>query len=140
MPSPPTINIPKTETLNCNVSLVWSKPANNGCPLTMYSVYYRQIQLQETGDPWYEINITGVSKTRHVLSLKCDTQYMIEVSAWNELGESDRSKTWLTTTISGTYPRRESSFMTGVLKWGLIAILRTEVRLLTCVLGSGWPG
>jgi len=84
----------------------------------MYSVHYRQIQLRETGDPWYEINITDVSKTRHVLSLKCDTQYMIEVSAWNELGESDRSKTWLTTTISGTYSRRESAVMTGVAERG----------------------
>jgi len=80
----------------------------------MYSVHYQQIQLRETGDPWYEINITDVSKTQYALSLKCDTQYMIEISAWNELGQSDRSKTWLTTTNSGTYPRRESSVMTGV--------------------------
>jgi len=115
VPLPPTINISKSEKLSCNVSLVWSKPANNGCPLTMYSVYYRQIQPRETGDPWYKVNITDVSKTHYPLSLKCNTQYMVEISAWNELGQSDRSNTWLTTTNSGTYPRKESSVMTGVI-------------------------
>ena len=114
VPLPPTINISKSEKLSCNASLVWSKPANNGCPLTMYSVYYRQIQPRDTGNPWYEINITDVSRTRHALSLQCDTQYMIEISAWNELGKSDRSNTWLTTINSGTFPRRESSVITGV--------------------------
>ena len=36
-----------------------------------------------------------------ILTLKCNSRYVIEVSAWNELGESNRSKTLEITTNSG---------------------------------------
>lgn len=87
---------------------------DNGCPLTRYSVYYRQIQQREPGSPLYEINITDVLTTHYVVSLRCDVQYVIEMSAWNELGESDRSKTWIIKTISGRFSITATSVMTGV--------------------------
>ena len=85
-PSPPIINNSETETLGCHVNVTWSKPHDNGCPLTKYSVYFIQVQLQETEEPWYEVQTTDILKTYRVLRLSCDTQYMIEMSAWNELG------------------------------------------------------
>ena len=103
VPSPPTISNKETEALSCNVNLTWSTPVDNGCPLTMYSIYYRQIQPRVTGAPWDSINITNILDTRYFLSLRCDTQYMIEVSAWNELGQSDRSKAWVIKTSSGMF-------------------------------------
>lgn len=111
VPWPPTIKSKNTETLSCDANVTWSTPLNNGCPLTKYSVYYRLIQAQETGARWKKINITDVLKTHYVLPLRCDQQYLIEMSAWNELGESDRSKTWITKTISGTsgFPRTDNS-------------------------------
>ena len=89
--------------LGCKANLTWSTSVNNGCPLTMYSVYHQQLQPRETGAIWHEINITDVLKTSHVLLLKCDTQHIIEMSAWNELGKSDRSKTWIIKTLSGGF-------------------------------------
>ncbi|XP_068670007.1 uncharacterized protein [Montipora foliosa] len=100
VPLPPTIINTETEILGCKAKLTWNTPVNNGCPLTMYSVYHQQLQPRETGAIWHEINITDVLKTSHVLLLKCDTQHIIEMSAWNELGKSDRSKTWIIKTLS----------------------------------------
>ena len=82
---------------------------DNGCPLTMYSFYYKQIQPRVTGAQWDSINITDILETHYFLSLKCDTQYMIEVSAWNELGQSNRSKAWVIKTSSGRLLWTESS-------------------------------
>ena len=104
LPSPPTINNKKAETLSCDVNITWSRPVDNGCPFTMYSVYYRQIQPQERGASWLEVQIVDVSKTHYVLSLSCNTQYAIEMSAWNDLGQSDRSKQWIIKTQSGKFP------------------------------------
>ena len=102
VPSPPTIKKKSTETVSCDVNLTWSTPLDNGCPLTRYSVYYKWFQPREPGAPWNEVKITDVLRTHHILLLRCDQQYLIEMSAWNELGESGRSKTWITKTISGT--------------------------------------
>ena len=40
--------------------------------------------------------------TKFTISLSCDTPYTIEISAWNELGESDRSRPLIIKTIAGT--------------------------------------
>ncbi|XP_078379543.1 uncharacterized protein LOC144662575 [Oculina patagonica] len=91
LPSPPAINNKETETLACDVNPTWSSPADNGCPLTMYSIYYRQI----TEEAWYQVNVTNVTATNYTVSLACGMQYTIEITAWNELGESDRSRPWI---------------------------------------------
>ena len=42
--------------------------------------------------------------TNFTLSLSCDTQYSIDISAWNEVGESERSRPWIIKTFqSGTF-------------------------------------
>ena len=81
------------------------KPVDNGCPLTMYSVYYREIESHETRASWQEVRIDDNLKTHHVLPLRCDAQYAIEMSAWNELGQGNRSRRWNIKTNSGTFPR-----------------------------------
>ena len=104
-PFPPTITNSETETVDCDVNVTWMKPVDNGCPPTMYSLYYRVIQSHEIRAPWQEVRINDNLKTHHVLPLKCDTHYMIEMSAWNELGQSNRSRRWNIKTISGKFPR-----------------------------------
>ena len=100
VPSPPVVNIKETKSLTCGVNVTWSPPADHGCPLTMYSIYYQQIQAPEIG--WSQINVTNVMVTKFAVTLACGRQYTIEMSAWNELGESGRSKT-LIKTMSGTF-------------------------------------
>lgn len=101
IPSPPVINNKETESLTCDVNVIWSPPADHGCPLTMYSIYHQQIQAPEMG--WHQTNVTNVMATNFTVTLTCERQYAIEMSAWNELGESDRSRTWIIKTISGKF-------------------------------------
>ena len=101
IPSPPVITSKETETLSCNVTLTWSPQTDNGCPLTMYSIYYRQIQPREIGESWCQVNVSNVKETKYTVSLACDRQYTVEMSAWNEVGQSGRSRPWIVTTITG---------------------------------------
>jgi len=101
VPSPPVTNIKETKSLACDVNVIWSPPADHGCPLTMYSIYHQQIQTPEIG--WHQTNVTNVMATNFTVTLECGRQYSIEMSAWNELGESDRSRTWIIKTMSGTF-------------------------------------
>ena len=78
--------------------LRWSSPEDNGCRLTMYTIYYRELHSKNE-DPKHQINVTKVTKPEHFLSLKCNTEYMFAVSAWNELGESSVSSEWPIKTI-----------------------------------------
>ena len=104
VPSMPVIKNKETEIQRCDVILTWSPPTDNGCPLTMYTINYQRIQPREIGEPWYQVNVTDIIATNFTISLSCDTQYKIEISAWNELGESKRSRPWIIKTFqSGTF-------------------------------------
>ena len=99
VPLPPTIQKEKTKTLSCDVNLAWSTPADNGSPLTKYSVYYSLSYEDKQEAIWHEIN--DLKENALILTLKCNSRYVIEVSAWNECGGSNRSKTLEITTNSG---------------------------------------
>ena len=76
----------------CKVNLTWSAPRDNDCPLNMYTIYYREIQLTENDTPqWHETRITKVAQTFSSLSLKCGRQYEFTLTASNDAGESDKS-------------------------------------------------
>ncbi|XP_068740133.1 platelet-derived growth factor receptor alpha-like [Montipora capricornis] len=111
VPSIPVIKNKETETPRCDVILTWSPSADNGCPLTMYTVNYQRIQPRETEEPWYQVNLTDIMTTNFTISLSCDTLYRIEISAWNELGESERSRPWIIKTLqSASDTSKETSF------------------------------
>ncbi|XP_068751010.1 uncharacterized protein [Montipora capricornis] len=111
VPSIPVIKNKETETPRCNVILTWSPPADNGCPLTMYTINYQRIQPRETEEPWYQVNHTDIMTTNFTISLSSDTLYKIEISAWNELGESERSRPWIIKTLqSVSDTNKETSF------------------------------
>ena len=109
VPSIPVIKDKETKIPRCDVILTWSPPTDNGCPLTMYTINYQRIQPRETKEPWYQVNLTDIMATNLTLSLSCDTQYTIDISAWNELGESERSRPWIVKTVqSGTFSKISS--------------------------------
>ena len=97
-PSAPVIQNKETQVSGCDVNLRWSLPEDNGCPLTMYTIYYRELQ---SNNLLHQINVTKVAKSEHLLSLKCNTEYTFAMSAWNELGESAVSSEWPIKTING---------------------------------------
>lgn len=97
-PSAPIIQNKESQVLGCDVSLRWSLPGKNGCPPTMYTIYYREIQSKHF---WHQINVTEVTKLEHLLSLECNKEYVFAVSSWNELGESAISSKWPIKTIKG---------------------------------------
>ena len=103
-PSAPVILNKETQVSGCDVNLRWSLPEDNGCPLTMHTIYYRERQ-SKNNDSWHRINVTKVTKSEHLLSLKCNTEYAFAVSGWNELGESPISSEWPITTIKGIISR-----------------------------------
>ena len=92
-PSPPIIKNKGVQVFGCDVNLKWSSPQDNGCPLIMYTVYYREQSTTED-DSWHQINVTVDTRSRDLPSLKCNTEYIFKMSAWNELGESATSNQW----------------------------------------------
>jgi len=53
---------------------------HTACPLTMYIIYYREIQTDGNEADWIQIPITQVKKTSYVIPLKCDVEYEIAMS------------------------------------------------------------
>lgn len=88
---PATPVITNLETSTCIVNLTWSANEDAACPLTEYTIYYRQTEIEESS--WNKIDIKTVSKTNHEWSLRCYAQYEFAVSAWNDMGQSNLSAT-----------------------------------------------
>lgn len=88
-PSVPVIEDKEMHVSGCDVKLKWSTPEDNGCPLTMYTIYQRNLEEEI----WHQTNVTVDITSFHFPLQKCDTKYtyMFAVSAWNELGESELS-------------------------------------------------
>ena len=103
-PFPPVIENKEKKISIPNSSLIWSSADANGCTVTMYTVYYRAMKSSQTEEnAWYRINASAGRNYLSALPLECDTEYEIKVSAWNELGESNRSESWQVKTITGIY-------------------------------------
>lgn len=92
-PSAPILGNNETQVSGCDVFLRWSIPEDNGCPLTMYTVYYRELQSRNN-DSWQIVNVTVDTRSIHLSLSECNTEYVFAVSAWNELGRSDISSEW----------------------------------------------
>lgn len=93
----------KKEMSFFDLTLTWTFPCHNGYPLTMYTVYYKAIRSRVQENVWHHINTSAHMNTLSGLSLECDTEYEFAVSAWNELGESDRSLPWQVKFTTGIY-------------------------------------
>lgn len=101
-PDVPTISNTQTTVPRCNVTLKWTRPASNDCPILFYTVHYRQKESRQVTDDWITTNVTDPNANQQALVLKCTTAYEFEVMAWNVLGSSGSpSKAWPITTGGG---------------------------------------
>lgn len=90
------------ELHGCVVNFMWRPRVDTGCPLTMYIIYYREIQSGGNEDGLLQIRITQVKKTSYVIPLNCDTEYEIAMSSRDEKQESGISNSWRVKTKSNT--------------------------------------
>lgn len=94
-PEAPTIANTETEVPWCNITLKWTAPPSNGCPIRFYTVHYRLKKVQRVEGEWTTINVTNPNLNQQELILNCTTTYEFEVRAWNALGSSGSpSKAW----------------------------------------------
>ena len=82
------------EINTCALKYMWRPPLHIGCPLTMYIIYYREIQSDGNDADWLQIPIRQVEKTSYVIQLKCDMEYEIAMSVKDEQKESVMSNFW----------------------------------------------
>ena len=96
------------EISTCALNYMWRPPLHIGCPLTMYIIYYREIQSDGNEADWLpEIPIRQLNKTSYVILLKCDMEYEIAMSVKDEQRESVMSNFWRVKTKS---PATDISF------------------------------
>ena len=97
-PEPPEIKNNETELSGRNVTVTWKRGADNNCPITMYTLYYRE-EVPHTSS-WRAINISDA--TSYNLQFQYSKCYLIIVSAWNQLGETP-SEGWSLKTAQGDW-------------------------------------
>ena len=78
---------------------------NTPCAPTVYIIHYREVISGGGKTDWHQIPITELNKTSYLISLKCDTEYEIAVSAKYEDKESAMSDHWRVKTKSATTGR-----------------------------------
>ena len=80
---PTSFNV-SAEPQGCYAALSWKTPSYNSCPITRYTVHYRQSnQLIKWQTTFIERNLT-----KYRLKLNCSSTYKIMVLAWNDRGSS----------------------------------------------------
>ena len=105
----------KTMEINsCALNYLWYPPIRIECPLKMYIIYYREIQLGGNEADWLQISVTQLNKTSYIIPLKCDMEYGIAISVKDEREtESVRSNFWRVTTRSPATDILSKSFFFG---------------------------
>jgi len=98
--SPPVGDNKTIEISSCALNYRWSPPLHTVCSLTMYIIYYREIQTDGNETDWSQVPITQVKKTSYVIPLKCDMEYEIAMSVKDEQRESVMSNFWRVKTKS----------------------------------------
>ena len=78
------------------VTVQWTRPNENYCSITMYSLRYNVVR--PATDKITEIYITNASLTSFELEFQHSKKYEVTVFAWNNLGRSKASTAWEVTT------------------------------------------
>lgn len=101
------------EITSCVLNYMWSPPIDSGCPLTMYIIYYREIQSDGNEADWLQVPITQLNKTFYDIPLKCDREYEIAMSVKDEERESAMSNFWRVKTKSRATDMPFNNFFSG---------------------------
>lgn len=97
------------KSFGCSVKLSWKPPARNGCPVTRYTIHYRESVVSNNDTmPWQIKNMNAEHSDQqvHHLWLECSRTYDIIVLGWNERGHSDFDEDSMVSvsTENGKYP------------------------------------
>ena len=82
-------------SFGCSVKLSWQPPPRKGCPVTRYTIHYRESTLSGKGNTaWQTMNMKAHHsyQQRYQLWLECSQAYDFLVLGWNERGHSDIDK------------------------------------------------
>ena len=104
----------------CNITLKWTKPLSEDCPILVYTVSYKQKETTHGGKEWTAINITDPTVNQQELMLNCTSTYEFQVKAWNELG-GGISSTVQSATTEGVATQDDTKALTvaGIDPWNL---------------------
>ena len=112
------------EINSCALNYIWSPPTHIGCPLVMYTIYYREIQSDSNDADWLQISITQLQKTSYVMPLKCDMEYEIAISVKDAERESVMSNFWRVTTKSPAADIPSINFFSGEVSYVSYPLLK----------------
>lgn len=130
---PPVINNKEKEINGCKANITWSPPRNIECPLSMYIIHYRKMPSLGSEADWRQIKVTNITNTFHLVQLDCDTQYEIQMTVRNELGESNRSNSWQVKTKSGNKDDQKTIFSrAGIIAGSVVVIAMVTVGIAAC--------
>ncbi|CAH3046336.1 unnamed protein product [Pocillopora meandrina] len=71
----------------CSAKLSWNVPSSDGCPITRYTIHYR-----DKRNGWNMINLKRSNVSGYRLWLNCSKNYDIMVIAWNQQGHNHYSE------------------------------------------------
>lgn len=95
-------------SFGCSVKLSWQPPPRKDCPVTQYTIHYREsVVLDKRNMAWQTKNMNADHSYQQLyqLWLECNQTYDIIVLAWNERGHSgiDKDSMVTVTTESGKH-------------------------------------
>ena len=88
-------DIPKDFAVNadpfgCSAKLSWNTPSTNGCPITQYTIHYRESTTTTNNEgTWKITSLKDSNITEYRLWLNCSKNYDVMVIAWNRRGHND---------------------------------------------------
>lgn len=92
------MNVPNAPKLNVQYSsfdsirISWDGIDDGGAPILQYTLSYRTVS-----GTWNKIEITPENSAYTLTGLKCGTQYIIKMSAYNRIGDgqsTDETNIW----------------------------------------------
>lgn len=86
---PEAFNI-RAEPEGCYVRLSWKIPSTNSCPISRYTVHYRECTAtsHKSSKRWKTTEVNDPNTTEYRLPLNCSKKYEVMAIAWNERGSS----------------------------------------------------
>ena len=90
-------------SLGCSARLSWHTPSVSSCPLTRYTIHYRNSMTSSSDtDAWLTTVLNEPDINKYRLWLNCSKKYDIMVFAWNQRGHSDFNEKSVVSVLTDT--------------------------------------
>ena len=70
--------------------LQWTKPEENGFPITSYTIYTKLVSDNENSGEWKLVKTVNKDVLEYTLNLEAEGRYQIVVTATNSIGEAKK--------------------------------------------------